>query len=390
MSTWPLALVLALAACRPPPPEPLPREPELEPPAFVETPASRAARPGPNRVIALAPRPDIDLSTLVPDPTHELRWPLSLSDHPELEPQFEIAAALAEPGVGWLDLCRMGAHNRHLGKRKRDHVAYLRAWCSVGTHDLDGALANLRPLAGSVVSGIAPAVRTDLANILVSSGDAADARRLIAKHRVTDLAVLDTLSASYVEIGKLDDAFEINELALATDDRRNKANRCRRLTRRILLRPPPKQIKAVDLPNAGLFDIPKGADDTCTRLENELACWLEPASGCDEYFKDQKLDETKAQYLLSAYHGWPRGPHIGHWWETARFARSAMPHPGADVLAVTALANAMRVVECTSQSVREIVALAAEIRETLHDPVVDPELHVIIHRPTQLCLNARK
>lgn len=376
--------VIAAGACHPRPPETLPREPELEHLTPVVT---SPLPPNAPREIALVPRPDLDLSSLIPDPTHELRWPLSISNHPELEPQFEIAAALAEPGVGWIDLCRMGAHNRHLGRDKRDHVAYLRGWCNVGKADLDGALANLAQLRSSVVVGIAPAVRADFANILVSSGDASDARRLIAKHRVTDIAVLDALAASYVEIGKLDDAFEINELAITVDDRRNKASRCQRLTRRIVLRPPPKQIKAIDLPNASLFDVPRGADHTCDRLAHELECWLDPAAGCVAYFKDQQLDEEKAQFLLDAYHGWPKGPHIWRWWETARLARAAMPHPGADILAVAALANGMRIVDCKTQTVRDIIALAAEIRDTLHDPVVDADLTLIINRPTQLCLS---
>jgi len=202
-----VVVLLSLTACRPPPPEPLWREPEIE---YDEPPAPVRAAP------VLLPRPDIDVSSLVPDPTHELRWPLSIASHPELEPQFEIAKALAEPGVGWIDLCRLGAHNRHLGKDKRDHVAYLRGWCSVGKQDFDAALAHLVPLTSSVVLGLATAVRADFANIVISSGDANDATRLLAKHRIKDVAVLDTIAASYVELGRLDDAYEINELAILT------------------------------------------------------------------------------------------------------------------------------------------------------------------------------
>ena len=111
-----VVVLLAAAACRPKPPEPLAREPEIEP-NEPDEPVGDLPMP---LEIVLAPRPDIDITNLVPDPTHELRWPLSMASHPELEPQFEIAAALAEPGVGWTDLCRLGAHNRQV---VRAHVA---------------------------------------------------------------------------------------------------------------------------------------------------------------------------------------------------------------------------------------------------------------------------
>jgi len=366
--------VLAVGACRAKPPEPLAREVEIEPVGELPRP------PEP----VLVPRPEIDVSHLVPDPTHELRWPLSMASHPELEPQFEIAAALAEPGVGWLDLCRLGAHNRHLGKDKRDHVAYLRGWCSVGKQDLDGALAHLVPLTSSVVLGLAPAVRADFANILVSSGDAHDASRLLSKHRIHDVGVLDTLAASYAELGKLDDAYAINEHAIANDDLRNLANRCRRLTRRIVLRPPPKQLKAVDLPNAGLFDVPTGADATCTRLEHELECWLDPVSACGHYHVDQQLDVAKSGSLVAAYFGWPRGV-AGDWWLTVNNALFARPHPGADRLAVAAMTNALRATPCASRNVTKIRILAKDLRTEPHDPAIDADLTRLIDESQGQC-----
>ena len=372
-----VVVLLAVTACRPKPPESLNREPEIDQPA---EPVSELSMP---TEIVLAPRPDIDLSTLIPDPTHELRWPLSIASHPELEPQFEIAAALAEPGVGWIDLCRLGAQNRHLGRDKRDLVTYLRGWCSVGKQDLDGALTHLRPLTTSVASGIAPAVRADFANILVSSGDANDASRLLTKHGIKDITVLDTLAASYVEIGKLDDAYEINELAITVDNRRNVEARCHRLARRIVLRPPPKQIKAIDLPNAGLFDV--RGHETCERLEHELECWLEPAAGCDAYFKDQKLDVDRAKAFAKAYFGWPTTPNSEMtWWRVARNAHAAIPHPGADVLAVTALENGLRTTPCNSTYIKAMVDLANEIRIADHSPAINDALTRVIS--TKLCI----
>ena len=42
-----------------------------------------------------APRPDIDMTGVLPDFHEELRWPLSGMNHPVLEPRFPIASELA-------------------------------------------------------------------------------------------------------------------------------------------------------------------------------------------------------------------------------------------------------------------------------------------------------
>ena len=242
------------------------------------------------------------------------------------------------------------------------------------------------PLTSSVVLGLAPAVRADFANIVISSGDANDATRLLAKHRITDITVLDTIAASYVELGRLDDAYDINELAIATDDRKNHANRCRRLTRRYALRPPPKRLKAIDLPNAGLFEVPEGADATCTRLEHELECWLDSLAGCGPYHADQKLDVARAGAMLDAYFTWPSTA-SGNWWGTANMAILAMPHPGADRLAVAALANNLRSTRCDSTHVNKIILLANDLRMTAHDPAINDDLTQLLTAPLELCLD---
>ena len=114
-----------------------------------------------------APELHIDITLVEPDPMHEIRWPLGLADHPELAPQFDVAKVLAEPGLDWIELCKMGAHKRTI-PTLRDQLQYLRAWCSVGAYDYPAAIEALIKLRNSVVPGLGPAIRADLSNILVS------------------------------------------------------------------------------------------------------------------------------------------------------------------------------------------------------------------------------
>jgi len=157
------------------------------------------------------------------------------------------------------------------------------------------------------------------------------------------------------------------------------------LTRRYALRPPPKRLKAIDLPDAGLFDVPDGANETCTRLEHELECWLDPLAGCGPYHADQKLDVSRAGAMLEAFFAWPSSP-AGNWWNTANLAALAMPQPGADRLAVAALANNLRSTRCDSPHLKKIILLANDLRRTVHDPAVIDNLTQLLAAPAELCL----
>src|SRR3984885_15241289 len=44
------------------------------------------------------------------------RWPLRFNEHPEDEPSFDIAGALADPGVTWQARCKRGAKFLHLAR----------------------------------------------------------------------------------------------------------------------------------------------------------------------------------------------------------------------------------------------------------------------------------
>src|SRR5262249_42815181 len=139
-------------------------------PAPMSTLPSDGTRKWPGATIA-AKRPDVDIASLLPDPTEHGRWPLAIDVHPELEPRFNIAAALAQPGIGWLELCQRGAQNRHLS-HDQDLTAYLAAWCSVAKHDVGDALFRLGQLRASTIKGLADAIRYDVADIVVDHGSA--------------------------------------------------------------------------------------------------------------------------------------------------------------------------------------------------------------------------
>src|SRR5450755_4409035 len=90
-------------------------------------------------VVLAAPRPAIDITDTTPDLTPYGRWPLTVAEHPELDPHFAIAEALAQPGITWQDLCARGAQFRHMSQNA-ELGDYLAAWCSVAKEDYADAL----------------------------------------------------------------------------------------------------------------------------------------------------------------------------------------------------------------------------------------------------------
>ena len=337
-------VVAGITACAPGPaetlrdprPAPQPTDPDELARTIASAEATRGQRLSPPRVSprylkkpTLAPLP-------IPDPRHDLlRWPLSGSEHPELTPQFEIAAALAEPGVDWTDLCRMGAHKRLAGAKLRDELAYLRAWCAVASRDTDAALTGLAKLRTSVVRGLGPAARQDIVNVLLDVGDSAQVSRLLERHRLMEADTLDLLAAMYLDMGRDTDGYEINARALGVDSRAHPERRCRRLARAIAI-DPDRHRKAL-LPDAPVlgesFEHP-----ACKRIEAELACWLAPDTGCLPWFQLTGLD-VNALEVRTAHRMWPDDPSSGDWLPIALRAKAAFPHPDAWEIATRAIEN---------------------------------------------------
>lgn len=341
-----------------------PRAAPVEP----EDPDVGTLRPSDHRLIA-APQFELDVASLIPDPSHELRWPLSHNSHPKLEPGYDIAAALAQPGVTWIELCNMGAHKRRLASGKQDPIAYLAAWCHVLFHDLDAAVGGLEPLQRSTVRAIARTIHIDLANILVSEADADHAERVLARHKIDKPELYDVLAATYAELGKLDDALVLNARAL--ESYADTMTRCRRLARHVALGA-----------TEALGKLSKIQTSDCRPISAALRCWASPDTGCADHFSMSGIDHRTA-HVLAAFHAWPKAP-AGpfDWLRVVQRVRSGLGIPPADDVAVTALETALRASACDSDWVAAISKLASEL-----DVRADlaPRLRVVARAPATLC-----
>lgn len=385
-----LTVVLAACSARPPTPTRQPAPPHadigLAPPreGLAETPATRTLT---------LERPDALFASLIADPEPVLRWPLPFGLHPELEPSFEIAGALAEPGIGWLELCRMGAQHRTNAKL-RELTLYLRAWCEVGADDRSAALATLKPLTSSVTAQLAAAVRTDIVNIL-AAGDADDAEELMTTHKLFSLDRLDTLAATFVELGKEADAFAINKRALDSDRVANRASTCRRLSRAAMLAPPDQREKVLEELHAYAVDMPKDpAEPVCVALYDEVGCWLEQQKlttrpSCGAFWSKRGLS-ANAWGMYRAYRLWPPGAAgPASWLGIARQASQSLEVPGADKLALDALEATVVLEECSGHHVLEARTIAGRVANTPRptQSIDDTRLRRIIDSPQALCAN---
>jgi hypothetical protein len=352
-----ISVALLVVACAPAPAEKL-RNPKRKKPPAYEPVAPRVERARPEIDLAAPALPPFDITIVEPDPTHELRWPLALSDHPELEPQFDVAKVLAEPGLDWIELCQIGAHRRVVPK-VRDQLLYLRAWCAAGASNYPGAIETLIMLRNTVVPGLAAAVRADIANILVSH-DPNSARSLVGKFGLASEGdVLDRVAATYADMNKLYGAMEINELALANDSGVSPAKTCQRLARRVLLAPDTYRSSKTafstkapvpgfaDDPTPLLFGAKLNQDARCRELDAQLSCWL-IKSNCLAWYKMHAISEQDAS-LLDANAAWPRGAARADedaWWRVVNPAFNARPRKEAYAFAALALEASLKLTDC--------------------------------------------
>ena len=314
-------------------------------PSTPHTPAPQIAQPLPPSVqlprrLASAPRPELDRSD--PDLADEPRWPLSVAAHPAFEPRFDIAGALAQRGVGWLDLCRMGAQHRTLSAH-RDLERYLRAWCAAGDGHIGDALDQLSVMGNPTVAGMGHAIREDIANLLAQNGGANAAEKLLATAKVEDVEIFDLLAATYFELGKPVDAYEINERAIDRQRHSTDAAKCHRFARRVLLTEPTARAGFLaELDQLGDWD-PGSArlvttDPVCVALDVQLHCTTWPRTGCCAYLYIQGVNTAPYRQLLKTYLEWPDGQVSDkRWTEIALAAASAEPAPRWDRFQVAAL-----------------------------------------------------
>lgn len=362
------AAALVLAACG-----------AAQPPQHVDN--ARPVAPGPPDRVAAA-RPVLDLAQLLPDATHEGRWPLAASSHPELEPKLDVAGALAHPGVTWIDLCRLGAQSRRM-PGQQDLITYLHGWCNALRHEPEAALDDLVPLRTSLIPGMREAVALDIADIVVEAGSASFAERLLARAHVVDADVLDLVSAAYIEIGDAGDAFELNERAIDAGSHDPRPRRCHRVAKRVVL----GATTARKLNLKTLADLDDGShDDTCHALMAECSCWADPANSCTPYLKATHGDDQRYAMLFAAYYGWPAGPATyTAWSKLSTYAIAALGLPGADALAVIALEAAHRASICGPVRTSDVRQDARKLLEARHDPALHARVLDLASLPSPSC-----
>jgi len=316
-------VVAVVAACRSAPPErldsltPMPRP-------------SPDDRPAPS--VSSAPRPTIDLSNYLPDFHDELRWPLSPMTHPQFAPAFDVGTVFAQPGHGWTDLCERRVYARMIPGR-HDELVYLRGWCYALEGNASAAAAELADLRSSQIASLAVAVKIDLANILATAGSAERAAALLARFRVDDVEVYDVLASIYFELDRPSDAAVINNRALSFDS--DERTRCVRLARGAVFGTDAEPFE--DLTLQATHPLP---DATCVALYHAVSCHIGPS--CVTYFKDRAID-LKVDSLVRAYRSWPRVGTYSTWTAIGDLALKALPTPGADAIAKSALGAALDV-----------------------------------------------
>ena len=309
------------------------------------------------------------------DPTEYVRWPLTSNKHPVLEPAYDIANVFAQPGVSWLDLCRLGAQNRR-GGGSADQLEYLRAWCDVARRDARSAVGRLALLRSSTVLGIPAAVRADIANIVVDAGSADDAQRILAGAQLDDLAIFDLIAASYAEVGRNDDSLVFTERGIAAHDARRPTDHCMRLARRVLLIDPHSRM-------ASLHDLePFEAVPACAIVLHELKCWH--AQVCEPYLLEHGVSPDALE-LGGLYKDWPAPTATSDEW--LKFANRGLYFPGKNAQEATtsALETTLRKSKCIGPNVNEVRSSARQLKYRSHEPSLDQRLDLIILTPDSLC-----
>ncbi len=367
-------------------PRPLARESTIEQPS-----APIAGLHAPEPAVAELPKlkeSRIDVSSSPPPPpdpkiaeamaaldVHDYeRWPLSHNQHPALEPAFPIAKVFAQPGVSWLDLCRQGAQNRR-GGGNTEQLEYLRGWCEVAKRDARAAVMRLAPLVRSPVLGMPAAVRLDIANIVVDAGDADDASRVLASARVDDVTIYDLVAATYVEIGKSDDALVFADRAIAAQQTRRPAEHCMRLARKAVISGPASRMPVIQ-------ELAPFTNSDCARLHVELKCWH--TKRCEAYLLAYGVKPESLE-LGDLYASWPKpGAPIEQWTEYARRTLYYRDRDGGD-LTVSVVEAALRSLKCQGDGVAKLIEFAQAVGRFKHDASLDARINNIVLMPETIC-----
>jgi hypothetical protein len=345
-----IAASLLIAACAPKPAEPLPAVPEIAHPAGMRAPISNPLR-------IRAPRPDVTFPDVVPDLAEEPRWPLTGMQHPSLQPSFDVADALAEPGITWTDLCARNVDRRR-DPAHRDELLYLAGWCAAQRHETAAAVGLLAQVRDSAVPGIARAVPFDVADILVDCEDAEHADQILTQAQLRSAALYDVLAAAYFEIGRTDDALQATTSALQLDARRENLATCHRFARAALLSPKASRDVLVD--ELARASRRKPPDPACEELAAAVSCVVHPFTGCADYRSLHPVDHGLVA-LAAIADEWSDARSWSEWMLTAQEIRNTVTRPETATMLSDALDAAVVASECQPDTLKHIAQLILDI-----------------------------
>jgi hypothetical protein len=397
-------LVVVLVGCGAKPAEPLevpkplaPNELQLSRPPHVGPIQSvRGSEPtvaDPPRVLGpgtvVFPRPVIETPIEPPDVNELGRWPLTVAEHPALEPHFDVAGALAEPGISWTDLCARGAQHRHLST-KQELVAYLDAWCSVTTGNYSTTIEKLGHLILAPNAQLVRALKFDVAALAAAHGPAHDLESFLRDGGFLDLRQVDLIAAAYFEVGKLEDAAEANRLAETMDNAPLETVRCTRMLRAIAdtvnsdRDDAIREMRLIAYPPSDGIRKPH-----CRAQYEEVLCWKD--RDCNGYWGGlvAGVRPTALQNLGHVYVRWNRFYSSFDWYTAASDLMGAAPFRDRYTLLIPALDLALRTTGCPSKLFDDIDRVAllgiAELDPTRPiELMTRPDLEAESERKSQL------
>jgi hypothetical protein len=334
MKSW-VVVALVVGCGAPAKPEPLESPTPLDRPHEVTSLEARA--------------PKLDLQDYTPDISEYGRWPLTVAEHPELEPHFAIAEALAQPGITWQELCARGAQQRLMASNA-DYGEYLAAWCSVAKDDTHDALFRLGNLHRSL--RLRAAIELDATAIVVANLDGGAVEGELRRANLLELRIVDRVSAAYFEVGKLDSAEDLNRLAKQMDRTPNAETSCARHLRAIADGGHDATLEVEILAHLPAPKVPS----RCETLAEELVCWTGKRCATENY---GALKREAVTNLVRARSLWPTGyAGFQSWYAVAELASRAWPVDKAWELAVPALELALRTSRCRAPDLHTLQILA--------------------------------
>jgi hypothetical protein len=373
MKIW---LVVAVVGCGAKPAEPLepltPNELALSTPP----PSGPVRSPGPPvpavRIPSSGglgfPRPMIETQIDPPDVNELGRWPLTIAEHPALEPHFDVASALADPGVTWTDLCARGAQHRHLSTNQ-ELVAYLDAWCSVITSDYSAAITKLGHVRFAANKQLVGALKLDVAAIVAAHGSATDLESFLRGGGFLDLEHVDLVAAAYFEVGKLDDAAVANNTARMMAGAPSEIDRCARVMRAIADTANGDRLD--EIADLGRLAYPPadGIRSPHCRVQADMVrCWHD--NNCMKYWSDQipGAEPEILQLFADVYRSWDVQRTNDEWDVVARRLTFVPPLHDRYVLLRPALELALRTSHCKDTAVADVEDLCTHGIDDLTPP----------------------